>query len=143
MSYATISGLRFRRVVLSGDFVGGSAKPSQVCDALICRRCTAVLADADMAERHVCVTRFWLSGMSFADVESVAMPDRMRERVRVANHATMTDLWPHGGKLLRARHAIPLHERYELLSVLFAELAKMECEAAARRENRRGREAYR
>lgn len=88
---------------MSGDFVGGSAKPSQTCDALICCRCTSVLADSGMAERHVCVTRFWMAGMSFADVEEVEVPDRMRERVRAANHATMTDLWPHGAKLLRAR----------------------------------------
>lgn len=145
MSYSTISGLRFRRVVMSGDFVGGSAKSSQICDALICCRCTSVLADSGMAERHVCVTRFWMAGMSFADVEGdssrpgqdspISTPDRMRERVRAANHATMTDLWPHGAKLLRARQAIPLSERYELLSVLFAELAKMEREAAARRVN--------
>jgi hypothetical protein len=134
----TIHGLRFRRVMISNGAVAGRAQNSQPCDALICQRCTAVLADSGEAERHVCVTRYWMAGMSFADIESVETPDRMRERVRVANNAMMIDLWPHGAKLLPWRKAVPLSERYELLSVLFAELAKMEraAEALPRRQGR-------
>lgn len=135
----TIHGLRFRRVVVSNGVIAGTARSSQLCDALICRRCTAVLADSGEAERHVCVTRFWMTGMTFADIENVETPDRMRERVRVANNAPMIDLWPHGAKLLPWRKAIPLSERYELLSVLFAELAKMERTAEARPRHRRRR----
>lgn len=63
----------------------------------------------------------------------------MRERVRVANGANMADLWPHGAKLVAKRKVAPLSERYELLSVLFAELANMErgAEARSRRRARR------
>jgi len=134
----TIHGLRFRRAVISGGTIAGTARTSQLCDVLICRRCTAVLADSGEATRHVCVTRYWIAGMSFTDIENVETPDRMRERVRVANNAMMTDLWPHGAKLLPWRKAVPLSERYELLSVLFAELAKMEraVEASPHRHSR-------
>lgn len=138
MSDTTIHGLRFRCVTISNGAVAGAATTYQTCDALICKRCTAVLADEGEAERHVCVTRFWMAGMSIAEAEAAEAPDRIRERVRAANNAIMTDLWPHGAKLIAARKAIPLDERYELLSVLFAELAKME-RAPSRPGRRRGR----
>lgn len=127
MSDTVIHGLRFRRVLLTDGSFQRNAEHMQVCDAMICTRCTAVVRDHGEAERHVCVTRFWMSGISLdhASVPEI-LPDRMRERVSVANHAVMADLWPHGKKLLSQRKGAPLAERYELLSVLFAELAKME-----------------
>ncbi len=125
MSYMTIHGLRFRRVTLAH---GGcyTANTASLCDALICCRCTAVVADAAQAERHLCLTRFYLTGLSFADVEEVPMPHEPRRRVAIAHHLHHADIWPHGAKILKAKGATPLSERYETLSVLFAELAAME-----------------
>lgn len=144
MSDTTIHGLRFRRVLISPDhgLVVGDANGMRVCDALICRRCTSVLADGGEAERHVCVTRYWMAGFSFADYGTAnELPDRPRERVGVANNANMGDLWPHRWSLIQRRRAAPLAERYELLSVLFAELAKMErgVEVRPRRRSSRPR----
>lgn len=137
----TIRGLRFRRVLLNeaGGYVSCDARISEVCDAMVCRRCTAVLRDDGEAERHVCVTRYWQAGFSFGDIDRIDAPDRMRERVQVANGANLADLWPHQSKLVPRRKLVSLAERYELLSVLFAELAKMErgAEARPRRRARR------
>ena len=74
-----------------------------------------------------------------ADIEAVETPDRVRARACVANRAMMTNLWPHGAKLIAKRQAAPLFERYELLATLFAELAKMERAVEARPERRRRR----
>lgn len=141
MSDTTIQGLRFRRVTLSNGAVASEVKARQRCDALICRRCTAVLRDDGEAARHVCVTFYWMSGLSLADVETVETPDRIRARASVANNAMLANLWPHGAKLIAKRDAAPLFERYELLATLFAELAKMERGAQGYRTSGRRRKS--
>jgi hypothetical protein len=141
MSTTTINGLRFRRVALvsgkNNREIFCTAKSKQVCAALICRRCTAVLVDSEQAARHVCVPFDWLRGVLSADVESMPLPQKARERVRVVNGVHMTNLWPHGMKVPKPHDLAPLDERYETLSVLVAELAKMEREIARREVTRK------
>ena len=125
MSYMTIHGLRFRRVTLAH---GGAstARASRLCDAMICCRCTAVVADASQAERHLCLTRFFLTGLTAETLGNVTVPHEPRRRVAIAHHLHHADIWPHGAKILRPRDAAPISQRYETLSVLLAELADME-----------------
>lgn len=138
VSYATIHGLRFRRVTIARDGYART-KMSGVCDALICTRCTAVLADSSQAARHVCMPRYWQAGLTFDEIETVPMPHAARQRVAISNASRHADLWPHGVRLLKPRETASLHERYETLSVLLAELAAMESAASARRAKSRTR----
>lgn len=130
MRHLMIRGLRFRRVTIVNNECTIEKRPSSraksLCDALICCRCTAVVADEGQAERHLCLSRYYLAGVSFADIESTPLPHAPRQRVAIAHHLHHTDIWPHGAKLLSARKKMPLSERYETLAVLLAELAAME-----------------
>lgn len=135
------SGLRFRRVILAyawdrkQAYVSDAAK-SQLCDAMICCRCTAVVSDNGEAERHVCLSRFFMAGEA-GDVDYVPSgeyPIDPRARVRAANHAPLADLWPHEAKPHDPRRAPPLSERYEAMSLLLAEFSKMEMEIERNRQ---------
>lgn len=136
MSDTTIHGLRFRRVTLvypsPGEaYVGREVRASEACDAMVCRRCTTVVRDHGEAERHICMSSYWLMGVSFDELPA-EQPDRPRERLRVVNHMPRANLWPHIKAPFDPRNAEPLSERYETLSVLLAELAKMQREIESR-----------
>lgn len=130
-----IHGLRFRRVKLRYEalacaHVQCEAKKDESCDALICLRCTAVLRDATEAERHLCLSFYWLMGAALDDF--VDLPDRPRDRVSVANNARMANVWPHNAAICTPREAVPLSERYETVSVLLAELSVLQRKIEAR-----------
>lgn len=135
MSCTIIHGLRFRRVKLRYEararaHVQCEAKKDESCDALICLRCTAVLRDDAEAERHLCLSFYWLRGVALDD--HVDLPDRPRDRVSVANNARMANIWPHSAALRAPREAVPLSERYETVAVLLAELAALQLKIEAR-----------
>lgn len=138
-----IRGLRFRCVtIVNNEYTLNtrhSARTKNLRDALICCRCTAVVADEAQAERHLCLPFYYLAGVSCGDVESIPIPDKPRQRVAIAHHLHHTNIWPHGAKLLSPRKKAPLSERYETLSVLFAELAVMERNQELRPKRKRRR----
>ena len=141
MGHLTIRGLRFRRVTIVNNECTiekrSRSRAKSVHGALICCRCTAVVADEGQAERHLCLPRYYLAGVSFADIETIPLPHDPRQRVAVAHHLHHRDLWPYGVKLLLARKKAPLSERYETLSVLLAELAVLERQQELKPKQRR------
>ena len=144
MSCTVIHGLRFRRVKLRYEararaHVQCEAKKDERCDALICLRCTAVLRDAPEAERHLCLSFYWLMGVTLD--EHADLPDRPRERVSVANNARMANIWPHNSALCTSREAVALSTRYEMVSVLLAELAALQFKIEARTKTKPKRRA--